>query len=76
MRERICKISLFSAILASIMTLPVDERVNVNNSSRSYADAYNQVNMLRYQQEYMATAAASAVDNLPVMVSDEKLASE
>ena len=67
---------MFSAILATITTLPVDARVNVNNSSRSYADAYNQVNMLRYQQEYMAATEAAAADNLPVMVSDEKLASE
>ena len=83
MKNRICKISLFSAILASISVLPVEARVNVNskNAGRSYADAYNQVNALRYQQEYLdATATnattASATATLPVLVSDEKLASE
>ena len=80
MTNKICKISLFSAILASISALPVDAAVRTNNSNRSYADAYNQVNAMRYQQEYLnATATnattASATANLPVMVSDEKLAS-
>ena len=81
MKNRICKISLFSAILASVSALPVDARVVVNskNAGRSYADAYNQVNAVRYQQEYLdATATnattASATATLPVMVSDEKLA--
>lgn len=81
MREKICKISLFSAILVSVSALPVDAAVRMNNSSRSYADAYNQVNALRQQQEYLnATATnattASATANLPVMVADEKLANE
>lgn len=80
MKDKICKISLFSAILASVAALPLNAAVRTNNSSRSYADAYNQVNALRYQQEYMnATATnastASATATLPVMVSDEKLAS-
>lgn len=82
MKNKVCKISLFSAILASISALPVDARVVVNtkNAGRSYADAYQQVNAVRYQQEYMnATATnattASATANLPVRVSDEKLAS-
>ncbi|MBR3148349.1 MAG: glycine zipper family protein [Alphaproteobacteria bacterium] len=82
MKNKVCKISLFSAILASISALPVDARVVVNtkNAGRSYADAYQQVNAVRYQQEYMnATATnattSSATANLPVRVSDEKLAS-
>ncbi len=80
MTNKLCKISLFSAILASVTTLPVDARVTTHNSNRSYAEAYNQVNALRYQQEYLdatATTAttASATATLPVMVSDEKLAS-
>ena len=81
MKNRICKISLFSAILASISALPADARVvNAKNSGRSYADAYNQVNAMRYQQEYLEATAtnattASATATLPVMVSDEKLAS-
>lgn len=82
MKNKICKISLFSAILASISALPVDARVvmNTKNSGRSYSDAYNQVNAMRYQQEYLEANAinattASATATLPVMVSDEKLAS-
>ena len=80
MKNKVCKISLFSAILASVSTLPVDAAIRTNNSSRSYANAYNQVNAMRYQQEYLdATATnattASATATLPVMVSDEKLAS-
>ena len=81
MKNRICKISLFSAILASISALPSDARiVNAKNAGRSYADAYNQVNAMRYQQEYLDATAitattASATATLPVMVSDEKLAS-
>lgn len=71
---------MFSAILASISALPVDAAVRTNNSNRSYAEAYNQVNAMRYQQEYLnANAAnattASATAQLPVMVADEKLAS-
>ncbi len=82
MKNKICKISLFSAILASISALPADARVvmNTKNAGRSYSDAYNQVNAVRYQQEYMEATAinattASATATLPVMVSDEKLAS-
>lgn len=82
MKNKICKISLFSAILASISALPVDARVVVNtkNAGRSYSDAYNQVNAMRYQQEYLDATAinattASATATLPVMVSDKKLAS-
>jgi hypothetical protein len=77
MTNKVCKISLFTAILASLSTLPVDAAIRTNNSSRSYADAYNQVNALRYQQETTTTATTeSATADLPVMVSNEKLASE
>ena len=81
MKNKICKISLFSALLASVSAMPVDARVNTNNSNRSYANAYNQVNAMRYQQEYMDAMAAnattaSATANLPVAVADEKLATE
>ena len=80
MKNKICKISLFSAILACVSAMPADCAVKTNNSNRSYADAYNQVNALRYQQEYLNATATnatttSATANLPVMVSDEKLAS-
>ena len=79
MTNKVCKISLFSAILASVASLPVDAAIKTNNSSRSYADAYNQVNALRYQQEYAdanTATTASATAKLPVMVSNEKLAAE
>ena len=72
MKNKICEISLFSLILACVSSLPVDARViTTNNSNRSYANAYQQVNAMRYQQEYAATEAATA--ELPVMVSDEQL---
>lgn len=79
MTNKVCKISLFTAILASISTLPVDAAVRTNNPGRSYADAYNQVNAMRYQQEYAdanTVTTASATAKLPVMVSNEKLAAE
>ena len=79
MTNKVCKISLFSAILASVASLPVDAAIKTNNSSRSYADAYNQVNAMRYQQEYAdanTAITASATAKLPVMVSNEKLAAE
>ncbi len=66
-------------ILATVSALPVNAAIKANNSNRSYANAYQQVNAMRYQQEYLnATATnattASATANLPVMVADEKLA--
>ena len=73
MRERICKLSLFSVILACVSTLPVDAAVKSKNSNRSYAAGYQAVNYAHNQQEYVNTTAA-AVAQLPVMVDDEKLA--
>ncbi len=76
MTNKVCKISLFTAILASLSTLPADATIRVGNSSRSYAEAYNQVNAMRYQQEYAdanTVTTASATATLPVMVSNEKL---
>lgn len=73
MRERICKISLFSAILACVSAVPGVAAVKTNNSNRSYAAGYQQVNALRAQQEYMNTTTAAAA-TLPVMVDDERLA--
>ena len=68
-------------ILAGVGALPADGAVKMKNSNRSYADAYQQVNAMRYQQEYLAATAndvktASATATLPVMVADEKLANE
>ena len=68
------KVSLFPLILACISSMPVDAAVKTKNSNRSYADAYQQVNALRYQQETAAATTASATAQLPVMVSDEQLA--
>ena len=73
--NKIYKVSLFSLILACVSSMPADARVTTKNSNRSYADAYQQVNAVRYQQDYGTTATtASATANLPVMVSDEELA--
>ena len=73
MNDKICKISLFSFILAVVAAIPVDAAVKVQNSKRSYADAYQQVNALRYQQEY-AAAVQQTPATLPITVDDEKLA--
>ena len=72
MTNRICKISLFTAILACVSYVPVNAAVKAKNSNRSYAAGYQQVNNLRYQQEYANTSAAAS---LPVAVDDEVLAS-
>ena len=79
MTNKICKISLFSFILACVSAMPGDAAVKTKNSNRSYANAYQQVNALSYQQQYMDATntyatTASATDNLPVMVDDERLA--
>lgn len=79
MKNNIRKISLISLILACATTMPVDGAVKTKNSNRSYASGYQQVNAMRYQQEYLnATAAnattASATANLPVAVDDQDLA--
>lgn len=76
MKNQINKISLLSLFLVIGAVLPVDAKVSVKNSSnRSYSEAYQQINAMRYQQDYSNTATtASATENLPVAVSDEKLA--
>ncbi|MBQ3785395.1 MAG: hypothetical protein II843_03300 [Alphaproteobacteria bacterium] len=74
MRERVCKISLFSAILACVSTMPVDAAVKTKNSNRSYAGAYQQLNAMYGQQGYATETTTAAAANLPVMVTDEKLA--
>jgi len=74
MKDKVCSISLFSFILACVSAMPSDAAVRVNNSARSRADAYQQLNELRAQQEYYNTVNTSAAANLPVMVTDEKLA--
>ena len=79
MNKKICNISLFSAILACVTTMPSNAAIKAKNSNRSYANAYQQINAMRYEQEYakaMAETAATAtsVNNLPVAVDDENLA--
>lgn len=78
MRERIYKTSLFALVLACMTVMPGDAAVKTKNSNRSYASGYQQVNAMRYQQEYMDTASyattASATANLPVAVDDQNLA--
>lgn len=80
MKNKICKISLFSAILACLVGQDALARVNVKKTGAgNYASAYNQVNAVRQQaaymeeQQYLATTA-SATDTLPVAVDDPELA--
>lgn len=71
--------SLFPCILAAVVAVPADARIVQKNAGRSYADGYNQVNAMRYQQEYMDATAlnaatASSTESLPVDVEDKELA--
>ena len=81
MTDKLCKISIFSAILTSIVGAPVtsiaDSRVN-----SSYASAYNQVLAVQQQQAYADSVetpqiqTASTTDTLPVEVEDARLAEQ
>lgn len=71
MTNKVCKI--FSVILACVSTMPGDAAVKTNNASRSYAGAYQQVNNVRAQQEYLNSVNGAAAQ-LPVTVDDENLA--
>ena len=71
MTNKVCKI--FSVILACVATMPGDAAVKTNNASRSYAGAYQQVNNVRAQQEYLNSVNGAAAQ-LPVTVDDENLA--
>lgn len=80
MKNKICKISLFSAVLACLVGQDTFARVNVKKAGAgNYASAYNQVNAIKQQaafmeeQQYLATTA-SATDTLPVAVDDPELA--
>lgn len=80
MTEKICKISLFSVILASVLGMPADARITVKKSG-SYANAYNQVMNVRQQAEYMSqnqivATTNSATPTLPVAVDDANLAQD
>lgn len=78
--NKICKISLISLIAVCSMNAPVSAKISIRSgNNRSYADAYNQVAAVRYQQEYadsMKVSTSSATGNLPVAVDDKKLAAE
>lgn len=79
MTDKLCRISLFSAILACTTGVPsvsfADSRAN-----SSYAGAYNQVLAMQQQQEYANAVempqvqTASATQTLPVEVEDARLA--
>ena len=79
--NKIYKISLISLLSVCSLNTTASARINVKSNSRSYADAYNQVAAIRYQQEYADAATAgvttsSDTGNLPVAVDDKKLAAE
>ena len=77
MTDKLCRISLFSAMLASIASAPsllfADSRIN-----STHAGAYNQV--MATQQQYVVeqntplVQTASATEDLPVAVEDARLA--
>lgn len=79
MTDKLCRISLFSAILACTAGMPsvsfADSRAN-----SSYAGAYNQVLAMQQQQEYVDSVetpqvqTASATATLPIEVEDARLA--
>jgi len=63
-------------ILACVNTMPVDAAIKTKSAGRSYAGAYQQVNAMRYEQEYANTqlaTTASATADLPVAVDDASL---
>ena len=74
MREKICRLSLFSFILAIVAAMPADAAVKMKNSNRTnYAGAYNQVAAISQQQTYNQQQVVTG-DNLPVAVDDSNLA--
>lgn len=72
------------AALVGFATVPADAGVRVGNLSRSYADAYNQVNAQRAQAQYATqqyqTAAnlteSTAETQLPIRVANATLAQQ
>lgn len=78
MTDRLCKISLFSAILATVAGMPTVTNAD-SRGKAGYAEAYNQVLAVAQQQEYVDSQAttvqtASATVTLPVEVEDSRLA--
>jgi hypothetical protein len=72
MTDKICKISLFSFILACVSVAPGDAAVKSNNAGRSHAAAYQQVTAFSAQQEYLN--ANYVEQTLPITVEDATLA--
>lgn len=70
--------SLFAALI-SVTSLNADAAMRVGNQSRSYAEAYQQVNALRNSaattnsQNIVTTPSTDTENNLPVRVADETL---
>lgn len=78
MTDRLCKISLFSAILATVAGMPTVTNAD-SRGKAGYAEAYNQVLAVAQQQEYVdsqttTVQTASATVTLPVEVEDSRLA--
>lgn len=77
MTDKLCRISLFSAMLASITSAPSMSIAALRINS-THAGAYNQV--MAVQQQYATSQntpliqTASATEDLPVAVEDAKLA--
>lgn len=70
--------SLYFALLGALIANPADAGIRVGNLSRSYADAYNQVNAQRAQANYINTASVAqpAEVALPIQVDDADLANQ
>ena len=85
MKNKICDISLFSAVLACVATMPGDVFCAQNTgwadarAQQSYAGAYNQVATMQQQQAYIESQdipvvqTASATTDLPIEVEDKKI---
>ena len=77
MTDKLCRISLFSAMLASVTSMPSMSIAALRINS-THAGAYNQV--MAVQQQYATSQnipliqTASATEDLPVAVEDAKLA--
>lgn len=76
--------SLFAALIGAVPYC-ADAAMRVGNNSRSYAQAYQQVNSMRNpvqtaqpqtQQMVVVTPSTDVENNLPVRVADEELAQE
>ena len=73
---------LLACLITSIIAADASAGIRIGNASRSYANAYNQVNAMQQAQYYnepVATATTPSTDienNLPVRVADKSLAEQ